>query len=481
VRWAAAALRGFQDLVLVYFALLNLLCAFFCWRGLRGIVLYARELSATALRDLLGRESYKPVSILVPAYNEEASIVASVSSFLGLHYPELEVIVVADGPTDGTVARLVEAFALSEEPRLAHRVVASNPVRRVFRSLRWPNLVVVEKENGGKADALNAALNYARFPVVCSVDADSLLDVQALLRASRLFSVDERIVAVGGTIRLLNGSLVRDGHLVELRLPGRWVERFQVLEYARAFFTGRAGWSATGALLIVSGAFGLFRREAVVAVGGYRVGTVGEDMDLVVRLHRHFHDLGAPYRIVASPDPICWTEAPHDLATLRRQRNRWQRGLLETLWMHRDVCFNPRYGRIGLWAMPYFWFFEGLAPLIEATGWILFPVSVVFGAVYWRFAAMFLVLAVLYGMVLSQLAVGIETLLLARYPRIRDRLLLAAAAFLEFFGYRQILTFERLVATFQIRSLSGSWGAMRRQGIPRAGIVVSSAAVDPPP
>jgi cellulose synthase/poly-beta-1,6-N-acetylglucosamine synthase-like glycosyltransferase len=465
----AVALQAWEDFVLAYFAVLNLSCAFLAWRGLRGIVLYARELSSTALRDLLERESYKPVSILVPAHDEEASIVASVHSFLALHYPEMEVVVVSDGSTDRTVERLVEAFALVEEPRIAQRLVASRPVRRAFRSLRFPNLLLLDKENGGKADALNAALNYARFPVVCAVDADSVLDVQALLRASRLFAIDQHIVAVGGTIRLLNGCAVRGGQMAELRLPRRWIERFQVLEYARAFFAGRAGLSAAGGLLIVSGAFGLFRREAVLAVGGYRARTVGEDMDLVVRLHRHFRERNVPYRIVSSPDPICWTEAPSDLATLRRQRNRWHRGLLETLWEHRDMCFNPRYGRLGWWVVPYYWAFEALAPLVEVMGWVLLVVHLLLGGVAWRFAGLFLLLAVLYGMLLSQLAVGIETLLLARYPRVRDRLILGVAGVLEFFGYRQILTYERLLATFQVRSLSGRWGAMRRQGIDEGG------------
>ena len=458
-------LLGYQDLVLVYFATINLLYAFFAWRGLRAIVLYARELSTTALRDLLERESYKPVSILVPAYNEEGSIVSSVRSFLKLHYPEFEVIVVSDGSKDKTIERLIEPFGLVEEPRIFRKVVDSRPIRRIFRSLKHANLIVLEKDNGGKADALNAALNFARFPVVCSVDADSLLEVQALLRASRLFALDETLVAVGGTIRLLNGSLIEQGHVAELRLPTRWLERFQVLEYARAFFTGRAGWSAAGSLLIISGAFGLFRRDAVLAVQGYRHGTVGEDMDLVVRLHRHFRDKKQPYRIVSTPDPICWTEAPSDMATLRKQRNRWQRGLLETLWSHRGMFMNPRYGRLGFFAIPYFWIFEALSPVIEVLGYLLLPVSLAMGVVFPRFAILFLLLAVLYGVLLSQLAVGIETLLLSRYPRISDRLILFCASFFEFFGYRQILTIERLIGTFQVRSKSGKWGAMVRLGI----------------
>jgi len=273
-------------------------------------------------------------------------------------------------------------------------------------------------------------------------------------------------VAVGGTIRLLNGARLSQGRVSELRLPSRWIERFQVLEYARAFFTGRAGWSAAGALLIISGAFGLFRRDAVLLVGGYRPDTVGEDMELVMRLHRHFRERKLPYRVLSSPDPICWTEAPADMNTLRKQRNRWQRGLLEALWIHRVMFLNPRYGRLGMIAVPYFWIFEAFSPVVEVLGYVFLVVSFLVGDLFPEFALLFLLLAVLYGMLLSQLAAGIEMLLLSRYDRMRDRVLLFATGFIEFLGYRQLLTWERFVATFQVRAKHGKWGAMNRLGIP---------------
>ena len=279
-----------------------------------------------------------------------------------------------------------------------------------------------------------------------------------------LFLEDETVVAVGGTIRPLNGAILVEGRVNGLKMPRRWIERFQVLEYARAFFTGRAGWSHFDALLIISGAFGLFRRDPVVEVGGFWTGTVCEDMELVVRLHKHFRRKRVPYRIVFTPDPICWTEVPSTMSVLRRQRNRWHRGLWETLWRHKDMLFNPRYGRLGMLGLPYFWFFEGLGPAVELTGYFLLPFGLLLGIIYPGFALMFLALAILYGMLLSQIAVGIETLLLARYPRVQDRILLLLAAFLEFFGYRQVLTFERFLATFQIKKKRGQWGAMTRQG-----------------
>jgi cellulose synthase/poly-beta-1,6-N-acetylglucosamine synthase-like glycosyltransferase len=239
----------------------------------------------------------------------------------------------------------------------------------------------------------------------------------------------------------------------------------QIVEYARAFFMGRAGWSAMGALLIISGAFGLFRREEALRVGGYRTDTVGDDMELVVRLHRWAREEGCPYRILYLPDPICYTEVPSDLRTLRRQRNRWHRGLWETLWAHRRLLFNPRYGRLGLVAMPYFLLFEALGPVVEVLGYVSLPLFAALGLLNPPFALLFLLFALGYGVLLSHLAVGVETLLLKRYPSLGERLRLLLLPFLEVLGYRQVLALERFLATFQVWRKRGVWGEMRRKGL----------------
>jgi cellulose synthase/poly-beta-1,6-N-acetylglucosamine synthase-like glycosyltransferase len=455
----------YQLFVLGYFAVLNLLYAWFSLVGLSMVARYARELSELALRDLLEREAYLPVSILVPAYNEEKTIVESVRSFLGLRFPEFEVVVVSDGSKDRTVEKLREAYALVEEPLVFRKAIDSKPIRAIYRSLRYPNLVVVEKDNGGKADALNAGLNLARYPLFCAVDADSLLDGDALLRASRLFLEDEAVLAVGGTIRPLNGASVRGGVVEALRLPGGFLERMQIVEYSRAFFSGRAGWSALDALLIISGAFGLFRRQTVLGIGGYRTHTVGEDMELVVRLHRFARERRQPYRIVYTPDPICYTEVPTDWRTLRKQRNRWHRGLWEVLWTHRAMLLNPRYGRLGLVAMPYFLFFEALSPVVEVLGYLMLPLAYWLGLLNLEFALLFLLLALGFGVLLSHLAIGIETLLFKRYASLWERLLLLGMGVLEVLGYRQLLALERFVASFQVWRKRGVWGEMRRKGL----------------
>ena len=451
--------------VLGYFAVLNLLYALFGYIGLRSVMIHGRELSRLALEDLLDRDLEMPVSILVPAFNEQEGIVSSVHALLSLHYPEFQVVIVSDGSTDETIERMVEGFALVEVPQVYRRVIETQPITRIFRSLRHPNLVVAEKLRGGRADALNAGLNLARYPLYAAVDADCVLDAEAILRASRLFLEDETVVGVGGTIRPFNGSVLVEGHVAGLRLPKRWIERFQVLEYARAFYTGRAGWSQMGGLLIISGAFGLFRRDPVMRIGGYSTKTVCEDIELVVRIHKTFKRSRTPYRILFIPDPICWTEVPSSMRILRAQRNRWHRGLMETLWSHRDMVGNPRYGTVGLVAIPYFWAFEALSPIVEFGGYLFIVASALTGRLNVTFAVLFIVLAVLFGMLLSQVAVGIETLLLARYPRVRDRAILVLAAFLESFGYRQILTFERAKAMFQVQRKRGKWGEMTRSGM----------------
>jgi cellulose synthase/poly-beta-1,6-N-acetylglucosamine synthase-like glycosyltransferase len=324
---------------------------------------------------------------------------------------------------------------------------------------------VVDKVNGGKADANNAALNIAKYPIVCVVDADSLLDPDALLRATQVFGADESVIAVGGTLRPLNGAIVDDGRVVDARAPATWVERFQVLEYTRAFFAYRAGWSSINCLMIISGGFGVFRRDALMAVGGWRPGYVADDMEMVVHLHRFFREQRRRYRIVFSPDPICWTEVPSTFKALRKQRDGWQRGLLEVLWHHRVMLGNPRYGRAGLLGIPFLWIFEAAAAETEALGYIVIVVTAVLGILNVAFTVLFLALALLFSVLLSQLAFGVETLLLERYPRVDDRLALFASAFVEFVGFHQVITFVRATSVFRVRSHHGKYWTTERAGL----------------
>jgi len=405
-----------------------------------------------------------PVTILVPAYNEAPVIVHSVRSLLASRYRELEVLVVNDGSTDGTLAALHAAFGLVRIERVPRANLASASVRGLYGSPHDDRLLVIDKENGGKADSLNCGLRYAAYPLFCAIDSDTMLDQDALARLVWAFQAEPETVATGGIVRILNGSQMVDGRLQNVRTPRSLLVNIQIVEYLRGFLAGRAGWSRLNMLLIVSGAFGIFRREVVVDAGGYDITTVGEDAELIVRLHRHCCEQGRPYKISFVADPICWTEAPADRGTLGRQRDRWQRGLLETLWRHRAMIGRPRYGGVGLVGLPFFLVFEAFGPLVEVAGITYSAIGLAGGWVSPAIAALVFALAFSYGLVLSFGALLIEGRAFARYPDWSDLRRLMLAAVLENYGYRQWLTFVRAKAWWTVMRSTPGWGEMTRTG-----------------
>lgn len=407
-----------------------------------------------------------PVSLLVPAFNEEATIVENIRSMLALQYPGFEVIVINDGSRDGTLAAIVEAFDLKPIERPYESSVSHKPIRGLYGSPRHRNLVVVDKENGGKSDALNAGINLSRSPVFCAVDADSLLEADSLLRATRPFVDDpERVVAVGGTIRVVNGSLVSAGKVVELRLPRKILPLFQTIEYLRAYLMARIALSRMGILILISGAFGIFRRSAAVAVGGYSHGTVGEDLEIIAKLHRYHRERGIPCRVVYLSEPICWTEAPESLRILARQRIRWQRGALETFFKHKVMLFNPRYGRVGMLGFANMLIEDVLGPPIELLGYLLLPLFVLTGLLNWEFLLAFVALTFVFGVSISVFTLALEEMELRRFSRARDLAILTLVAVAENFGYRQLNNFWRVVGYWRyLRGTRGGWGEMVRTG-----------------
>jgi len=404
------------------------------------------------------------ISMLAPAYNEGPTVVESLRALMVLHYPNLEVVVVNDGSKDDTLQILKDNFALVPIHPIFQRRVESAPVRGLYRSAAHPGLVVVDKENGGKADALNAALNVASGDLVCAIDADTLIESDALQRMVLPFLRSDDVVAVGGTIRIANASRVEGGRVVQVRAPHRPIAGIQVVEYLRAFLFGRLGWNRLGGNLIISGAFGLFRRDSVLSAGGYLHDTVGEDMELVMRLRRAGYEQGGPSRVAFVPDPVAWTEAPETLRVLGRQRDRWHRGLADVLWRHRRVLFNPRYGVMGLVVYPYFLFVELLAPLVEAIGLIGLALGLLLGAVNQPFAILFFLMAYGLGAVLTVMTLILEEFAYHRYESLRDRLLLITWALLEAVGYRQMTVVWRLNGLFKYIRGRRDWGAMERRG-----------------
>jgi cellulose synthase/poly-beta-1,6-N-acetylglucosamine synthase-like glycosyltransferase len=455
------AVHASQWVLFLYFLVVNSIYTTLIFLALRDIVRHSYLTTArSARRQLAGEFYYKPVSVIMPAHNEGPVIIQSVKALLNLHFPEFEVIVVSDGSTDDTLEKLKKEFSLASSIKPVRLQVPHEDIVCVYRSELYSNLIVVDKVNGGKADAINAGINLSSYPIFCSIDADSLLEPDAILKSSKLFLEDDSLIATGGIIRILNGCKVKDGAVLEIGLPAKTLEAMQVLEYTRAFLSGRTGWNALDSLLIISGAFGVFRKDMVIAINGYRK-TVGEDMDLVMRLHRHCHEKDIPYKILFVPDPVCWTQAPYSLKMLLKQRNRWHRGMIDALLTNRTMILNPRYGATSLIGVSYFVFVEFLGPMIELFGYIAIPILYYFGMLNMRFFAMLVLLAIFWGISINVGAVFLDIYNFRRYKKTSDILRLCVLGALEFFGYRQIMLIERLKATLTFRKKD--WGSQDRR------------------
>lgn len=458
-------LIAFNVLMVLYFLALNTIYTLLLVIGWRAIADYVRRRSLIDYGTIARSKMTLPISVMVPAFNEEPVIVDSVRALLAAVYPQLEVVVINDGSTDGTLRALREAFALVEVERVPRADLPSAPVRAIYTAPADGRLVVIDKENAGKADSINAGLRYARYPLFCTIDSDTMIDPDAFVRLVRPFQTHPETVACGGVVRIVNGSTVREGRVLEVKTPRNALVNIQIVEYLRAFLTGRTGWSKLGALLIISGAFGVFRRDVVIEAGGYDTRTVGEDAELVVRLHRHCRERGIPYRAVFLADPVCWTEAPASLRVLCRQRNRWHRGLVETLVRHRGMIGRRRYGVVGMFAMPYFVLFEALGPLLETVGYLVFGLSLAFGLVSTSLAVLFLALSFSYGLVLSFGALLAEERAFRRYRSWTCVARMIGACFLENFGYRQVGSAVRAWSFWSLlRPGAGGWGEMTRAG-----------------
>jgi cellulose synthase/poly-beta-1,6-N-acetylglucosamine synthase-like glycosyltransferase len=409
----------------------------------------------------------QPITIIAPAHNEEKSIRVAVRNLLEIDYPDFELIVVNDGSSDRTLEEIKQGFHLRPVRSVYIPKLKSAAVRGIYRSDEDPRLLVVDKKAGGsKADAVNAGLNAATAPYVCIVDSDSVLERDALLRIMLpVLSDPKHVVAVGGIIRVLNGSHIQGGQLRRIRLPRKPIEAIQVVEYLRAFLIGREAWAQANMLTIISGAFGVFRTDLVRAVGGYRPHAIGEDMDLVVRLHRHLLEKKMHYQIDFVPDPMCWTEAPSDLKSLRRQRARWQKGLLQVLWDNRDMLLRPRYGRIGWFALPYLWLFELLAPVVEVAGIFTIALAAWFGVLSHGFCLEFLLFGYAFATVISIGSVLQEEITYKRYNDWQDVARLVSCCFFEHFPYRQLHMIWRLQGLWQYFRGDMAWKTVKRQGL----------------
>jgi cellulose synthase/poly-beta-1,6-N-acetylglucosamine synthase-like glycosyltransferase len=461
-----AAVEIFSVAGLIYFALFGIINLWFLYLAWRQLATFRHARSYTSLDDTFASPFTPGISVLVPGYNEEAGIVSSVRSLLDLHYPRHEVIVINDGSTDSTLERLQQAFDLVPVRQAVRTHVQTQPIRGAYVSRRHTNLVVLDKENGGKADSLNAGINASSYPYFCAIDADAVLEDDALLRIVQpMVDRPDIAVAAGGIVRIANGCRIEAGRVVEFGLPKNRLATMQVVEYFRAFLVGRLGFDRLGCLVIISGAFGVFSRSLVEEVGGYALGTVGEDMELVTRLHGHLRRQKEPFLITFVPDPVCWTEAPETFGGLQRQRRRWQRGLGETLWRHRYALFNPRYGWLGLFALPYFLVFEFLGAVFQAFGFVVVVVAYAAGALSVGFFLAFTGVSILIGLLVSAGTVVLEEYVVHRYERRREIARMVLFSSIETFGYRQLASFWAVQGLVDVLRRKSGWGAQQRRGL----------------
>jgi cellulose synthase/poly-beta-1,6-N-acetylglucosamine synthase-like glycosyltransferase len=468
IDWQLLFYRSFNYFcygIIGYVALINAI--YFCLTvmGFFSLRRYHARLTPDQREALIRSPLLPEISVIAPAYNEAVTVRESVKAMLKLSYPNLQVIVVNDGSKDDTLKILIEEFRLYRSARASLGPLPHKPIRGIYESRDPIRLLVVDKENGGKADSLNAGLDVARSPLVAAVDSDSLLEPDSLLQVVKPFLEDpERTLACGGMIRVVNGCQVNNGRVTNISTSSSIIALFQSVEYIRAFLGGRVALSFLNSLLIISGAFGVFRRDAVLESGGFAVKTVGEDMELVVRLHHQWRERKADYRIRYVPEPVCWTEVPESTKVLKRQRNRWQRGTVESISMHKRVLLRPRFGLVGMFAVPYFTLFEMFGPAVETVGYICTGLGLAVGIISREVAVLFFVVSVLFGIVLSTSAVLLEEFTARRYPRTIDVVRLVMVAIAENLGFKQLMTYWRTEGLIDGLKGKTGWGKMERKG-----------------
>ena len=451
-----------QLLYLFYLVVTNIVTTYMIYETLRLMIWYRLYNEDRIIKLLYIKKVFTPISILAPAYNEQETIISSVYSLLKLRFRKYEVIIINDGSTDETLKRVVEHFNLYKCEPPTDLKLKHQKIRAIYKSKEHKNFIVIDKENGGKSDALNAAINVSTYPLICCVDADTILEKDSILHGLGKFIRDRRIIAVGGAIGITNGSVIKNHKLAKRRVPKDIIEGFQVLEYLRGFFAGRVGWMRSNGLVLISGAFGIFKKELVIKIGGYRH-TIGEDFDLLIRMRKYCYENKIEHKVKFVSDILCWTQCPSDYASLLKQRNRWHRGLLETLFYHRKMLFNPKYGIVGLLALPYFLFIEALGPIITFIGVLSIITLYIFGSINHYSIVLFFLLEFVWGSMTNIFALYIDIFTKHSYKNILSYIRLLILSIIEPFIYKPLLKAELFAATFNF--MNSSWGEIKRKSL----------------
>lgn len=470
----------------LFFLILEILGVIFLILSFSVISIYLTimVLSALEMRDHIRKNHFADyedivtspiapsVSILAPAFNEGQSIVQNARSLLSLFYGKFEVIIINDGSKDDTLEQLINAFDLERTSYAYYPEIETKKVRGIYKSqnISYGKLVVIDKENGGKADALNAGINLSEMEILACIDVDCILSSESITRMVRPFmeEANRKVIAVGGVIGIANNCDVQDGTVTKYRIPTTLLGRFQVIEYFRAFLMGRMAWTRINGLMLISGAFGFFKRDVVLAVGGYFPKTVGEDMELLVRMRRYMEERNIPYKVGFIPDPLCWTEVPESEEVLSKQRNRWMRGTIETLQLHRVIRFNPRYGVLGMISYPFWALFEKAAPIIESTGIIYTFILLFIGEFSAIYFFSLLVLMYLLTLLVSAFSILYEQISYNNYKDKKDLNRLILTVLVEPILVHPKIIFWGLKGHLDFITGKGGWGKMIRTGFKKA-------------
>ncbi|TXF79207.1 sulfatase-like hydrolase/transferase [Chryseobacterium sp.] len=455
-------------LFLIYGAAVFIIYAWVGIYALGAVVNYKKQNTFTDYSIIAANPNAPTFSLIAPAYNEGMTVVENVRSLLSLYYHNLEIIIVNDGSKDDSIAKLITAYDLESVSFFVQGEIPTKNIRGIYKSKNpaFSKLIVVDKDNGGKADALNVGVNISSGEYLVCIDVDCILEQDAILKLAKPFleQSEKKVIACGGVIRLANNCKIENGKVVEVNLPKTLLGKTQVLEYIRAFVLGRMAWSRASGLILISGAFGVFDRQIVLACGGYDKNTVGEDMELVVRMRKYMEEKKEPYQVVTIPDPLCWTEAPESKDILRKQRNRWMRGTIETLWKHRRLMFNPKYGKLGMVSLPYWFFFEFLGPLVEFFGYMVFFVFLILGIINWPFFIVLFALVISSGFLFSVYAILVDLVSHQVYSKRKDFISLIGTAILEPFYFHPMVVKAGVQGFIDYFKKSHAWGDMTRQG-----------------
>ena len=455
---------------MVFTVVLFTMFSFMGYFSTRNAIHYKNKNSFGDLSKVMASPIAPSITIIAPAYNEGLNIVENIRSLLSLKYVNYEVMVVNDGSKDDTLEKMIAAYDLEKIDKPIDPNLKSKPIRGIYRSKHrsFSKLTVIDKEIGGNSDAVNCGIYLSENDYVGCIDVDCLLKPDALLHVVKSFTQrsKKKVIAVGGVIRVANSCRITGGALEQINLPKKWVAKFQLLEYTRSFLLGRMAWGRIDSLLIISGAFGFFDRQIALAVGGYDTSTVGEDMEIIFRMRRYMHDLRQPYTIEYIPDPLCWTEVPEDLKMLVNQRDRWARGNLETLFKHKDMFFNSRFGRLGLISYPYWFFYEWLAPLLEFFGFFTIILFGYLGILNWSFFLALTATIYAFSIMFSFYAILWDVYTYNEYTKTKDILTLMLCAIIEPLTFHPVVVWAAIRGNYKkLTGKKAGWGSQVRKGL----------------